>query len=70
MVVDGCRGEGVEKNLNEAVKWYTQAAEAGNSGAQFNLGNCYKRGEGCQQDYPIAFKWCPPPFTSFRNAPT
>ena len=38
--------QGVERDLKTAVKWYHKAAEAGNSGAQFNLGNCYKRGEG------------------------
>ena len=32
------RGEGVQRNLAEAVKWYRQAAERGHAKAQFRLG--------------------------------
>ena len=38
-------GNGVEKNLSEAVKLYTQAAEKGHATAMSNLGLCYKRGK-------------------------
>jgi TPR repeat protein len=48
----------VERDLKTAVKWYHKAAEAGNSGAQFNLGNCYKRGEG----------YVPPPIAACPRA--
>ena len=50
--------QGVERDLKTAVKWYHKAAEAGNSGAQFNLGNCYKRGEG----------YVPPPIAACPRA--
>ena len=32
------KGEGVQRNLAEAVKWYRQAAERGHAKAQFRLG--------------------------------
>ena len=37
-------GQGVEKNLPEAVKLYTQAAEKGNADAMYNLGWCHEYG--------------------------
>ena len=37
-------GEGVAVNMNEAVKWYTLAAEKGNAEAQFALGTYYSVG--------------------------
>jgi TPR repeat protein len=37
-------GRGVEKNAETAVKWYTKAAELGDSDAMFNLGVCYENG--------------------------
>ena len=33
-------GQGVEKNLAEAVKYYRLAAQKGNASAQCNLGMC------------------------------
>ncbi|MDB2497533.1 caspase family protein, partial [Verrucomicrobiales bacterium] len=39
------------------VKWYRKAAEQGDAGAQFNLGACYKNGNGVPQDYAEAVKW-------------
>ena len=39
-------GQGVEKNLSEAVKLYTQAAEKGHAGAMYNLGWCHENGKG------------------------
>ena len=41
----------------EAVKWYRKAAEQGNATAQFDLGYCYKNGEGVEQSYVEAVKW-------------
>ena len=38
-------GEGVEKNLTEAFKWYQKSAEQGNAPAQSTLGGFYHRGE-------------------------
>lgn len=35
------KGKGVEENLEQAVKFYTAAAELGLSKAQFNLGDLF-----------------------------
>ena len=56
------RGEGVEKDFAEAVKWYRKAAEQGNANAHSNLaqlmlGVCYKNGIGVAKDYAEAVKW-------------
>ena len=50
-------GEGVEKDLKEAVKWYRKAADQGDAMAQFGLGNRYKTGEGVGKDLKEAVKW-------------
>ena len=50
-------GEGVEKDLTEAVKWYRKAAEQGLAEAQCNLGVCYDYGEGVEKDITEAVKW-------------
>ena len=51
-------GHGVEKNDDEAFRWFQKAAERGNAEAQCNLANTYLRGEGnVAQNYPEAFKW-------------
>ncbi|MGB1308211.1 MAG: sel1 repeat family protein [Oceanihabitans sp.] len=39
-------GKGVDKNIDQAVKWYRKAAEQGNAIAQNNLGNKYYNGDG------------------------
>ena len=51
------RGEGVEKNFEEAVKWWRFAAEQGGVDAQFNLGVCYYKGTGVEEDLEEAVKW-------------
>ena len=51
------KGEGVEKDPAEAVKWYRKAAEQGNAAAQYNLGVCYYNGQGVAQDYIPAYMW-------------
>lgn len=43
-------GHGVERNLEQAVFWYTKAATAGHKGALTNLGNMYLGGLGVAQD--------------------
>ena len=50
-------GEGVEKNYEEAVKWYKKAAEKGNATAMCNLGNCYYNGNGVEKNDEEAVKW-------------
>jgi TPR repeat protein len=50
-------GEGVAKNLLEAVKWFRKAANQGLAEAQYNLGNSYLKGEGVAKDAVEAVKW-------------
>ena len=56
----GCayaNGEGVGKDLVEAVKWYRKAAEQGDVDAQFILGNAYFKGEGVAKYLVEGVKW-------------
>ena len=50
-------GQGVEKSLEEAKKWYRKAAERNHDGAQNNLGVCYRGGQGVEEDYVEAVNW-------------
>ena len=50
-------GNGVEKDLREAVRWFRKAADQGDALAQFFLGFCYYYGEGVPQDYREAVRW-------------
>lgn len=44
------RGQGIEQDAYEAVRWYGEAAAQGNPGALFILGDLYARGDGVAQD--------------------
>ena len=44
-------------NYTEAIKWYRQAANKGDSNAQLNLGICYYYGNGVARDFAEAVKW-------------
>lgn len=50
-------GEGVEKDLVTAVRWWRLAAEQGNTAAQSNLGFMYKYGNGVSPDPVQAYMW-------------
>ncbi|SFH39247.1 tetratricopeptide repeat protein [Modicisalibacter xianhensis] len=50
-------GQGVEKNMVTAVKWYRKAADQGLAEAQYHLGEAYGAGEGVPQDYVQAYQW-------------
>lgn len=51
VVADGYRdGIGVTPNYAEAVRRYRLGVEKGDAYAQFNLGNCYRRGQGVYID--------------------
>ena len=50
-------GKGVEKDMNEAVRWYRVAGDQGEPEAQFNLGYMYYNGEGVERDYTKAVEW-------------
>jgi TPR repeat protein len=47
-------GQGVTKDLGQAVKWYTEAAMRGNRGAQYSLGGMYEEGDGVAKNVPKA----------------
>lgn len=48
---------GVEKDMDEAVKWIRKAAEQGDAQAQYNLGVCYISGDGVVPNKQEAMKW-------------
>ncbi len=50
-------GQGVPKDLAEAVKWYRLSAEQGNAQAQFALAEMYKNGDGVERSLPQALAW-------------
>jgi hypothetical protein len=51
------QGQGVERDLEQAVAWYRKGAEAGNGLAMADLGFCYEQGQGVERDWEIAFEW-------------
>jgi TPR repeat protein len=50
-------GQGVPKDLAEAVKWFRKAAEQNFDIAQCNLGLAYAKGEGVAKDPVEAVNW-------------
>ena len=59
-------GEGVEKNLSEALKWLRSSAEAGNSRSMRELAEIYLKGELVPKDETKALDWLRKAFE--RNA--
>ena len=51
------RGEGVNQDYQQALKWCYLAGKQGNVNAQANLGLMYGQGKGIAQDYQQAVKW-------------
>ena len=51
------KGKGVEKNFDEALKWYRKAANQGYSKAQINLAFMYYYGKGVVSNYASAVTW-------------
>lgn len=52
------KGDGVDRNIQEAVKWWRLAAEQGPTKAQTFLGNVYSKGEyGVPKNGKEALKW-------------
>jgi len=52
-------GLGVPRNLEEAFKWYSMAAEGGHPVAQWNVSNFFVRGiGGVEKDLKQAYLWC------------
>jgi len=50
-------GHGVQHSVEEAVRWYRKAAEAGYARAQANLGLMYLNGYGIPRDEAQAVRW-------------
>jgi uncharacterized protein len=51
------KGEGVERDWVEGVKWYRKAAKQGDAEAQNSLGFAYVIGIGVEQDQAEGVKW-------------
>lgn len=50
-------GNGMNKNCEEAVKWYEKAAIQGSCNAQKRLADCYRTGHGIGVNYSKAVDW-------------
>ena len=50
-------GQGVDKNLETAAKWYRKASELGVADAQYRLGKLYSTGDGVPRDMESAYGW-------------
>ena len=50
-------GDGVDKDLKEAFKYFSLAAEQGDDDAQHQVGLCYANGNGVEQNTTEAIKW-------------
>jgi TPR repeat protein len=48
-------GNGVEKDQNEALRWYFKGAQRGNAAAQLNLAMCYRY--GIEKNEQLSFEW-------------
>lgn len=48
-------GQGVEKDMKKALRYFKAAADKGNSDAQFNLGAMYFGEPFCDLFYPLHF---------------
>ena len=52
------KGDGVARNINEAMRWYRLSAAQGYAAAQHALGIIFNNGEGgVTRDYREAMKW-------------
>ncbi len=51
------KGEGIEKNPEQALNWYRKSAEQENRLAQYNLGWMVDIGEGIERDLDEAISW-------------
>lgn len=51
-------GIGVQANVEEAAKYYKQAADKGNKDAMLNYAHLLEKGEGVPQDLDEARRYC------------
>ena len=52
------KGQGVEKDSKESLKWYTEAAQRGQAEAQYILAGKYMTGQTVEEDFVKAYMWC------------
>jgi hypothetical protein len=60
VLLAGIYSEGVgavQKDSAKAAYWYLRAANQGDDGSQFSVGEMYEKGEGVMQDFIEAYKW-------------
>ncbi len=50
-------GNGVDKNYEKAIEWYSKAAEQGFAPAQHSMGWMYEKGYGVDKNYEKAVEW-------------
>src|SRR3970282_2740111 len=51
------KGEGVNEDAAEAMKWFRRAAAQGYSRAEFKMGEAFERARGVPKDMAEAVKW-------------
>ena len=51
------QGNGVQINLQEALKWYSLSSETNNAAPQYRLGNIYESGQAGSEDLKAAYMW-------------
>ena len=51
------RGDGVERQLEESIRWFRVAADELFPPAMFHLGYLYVQGEGVDRDLAEAYRW-------------
>jgi len=51
------KGQGIEVDNGEAVRWFRAAADAGNAAAMYNLGLAYENGTGVFLNREEAIAW-------------
>ena len=51
------RGDGVEKNNDNAARFFKMAAFHGDTDAQYELGQCYWNGRGVRKNLILAYVW-------------
>ena len=50
-------GRGTAANSAEALRWFRQAANGGDIGAQYIVGSMYEKGDGVAADLRLARYW-------------
>ena len=50
-------GKGVEQDFEQAKRWYTEAANQGDSNAQYGLARLYREGKGVEADFEVGRDW-------------